>query len=264
MKKKIGFIIIIIVILSSCDSDLWHIFRQLDNRFDPENPYYKNLSIPRDGLEAEYLFNNDINDTSGNNRNLTGTAGSYGEDRFGTSAQALNFDGSTNYLLIPTTDIARFYLNEKSTLSFWIKPANTSVTIFSHSYDYDTDEGWEISVANFSSGSSIQLLDKGYSSGTYELDPAEPLSAMFTSGVWNHILIMNTGLEIEFYFNGGKSTTTFSSSNIDYGTEDYFYIGAYDDEGTLTPSLSGVIDDIRIYNRNLTKEEISALLVLEN
>ena len=70
-----------------------------------------------DGLIAEYLFNGNANDTSGNNYHGTNYGASIVADRFGNSDSAYYFDGTDKI----TADISPFSVNSQGiSLAAWM------------------------------------------------------------------------------------------------------------------------------------------------
>ncbi len=261
---SISTICAVFILLTTCSDGLLDISPVLDNRWDPENPAYTGLpAIPADGLIAEYLFNGNANDTSGNGKHCTGTEGAYMTDRLGNLNSAISFDGTDDYLVVADTDIGKFIVNGSSTVSFWFKSAIGNGTIFGHSTYYN-DYGWKLCTA--SNGDDLEFSDDEYSTevdfGSYD---------DVTDGNWHHIILMNTGFVITFYIDGSIENVSYDTNDIAYGAADtlYFFIGArytnrdYDAD-VLGRFFTGVMDDIRVYNRNLTEDEMLALLLEGN
>lgn len=258
MKKIIAAIMVaFIVILGSCSEGLWQIRPSFDNRYDPENPDYSIPEIPTDGLIAEYLFSGNPNDSSGYGYNLTGTAGTYVADRLGNGDSALGFDGT--YLIGPDSSIGKFRANGSETISFWFKSAVKNGTIFGHSSFYD-NYGWKLCTALYTD-------DLEFSSD--RLSDEVSIGSLAADGEWHHVLLMNDGSFINFYLDGNDQSQRFQVAEIEYSLnqdELYFFIGArhtnwVGETPTIGRFFTGVLDDIRIYNRNLTEDEILALVL---
>ncbi|MBN2049065.1 MAG: LamG domain-containing protein [Spirochaetales bacterium] len=248
-----------ILILASCDDDFWTLSPTLDNPWDPDNPNYSIPEVPTDGLLAEYLFTGNINDSSGNGNNLTGTVGTYVDDRLGNADSALGFDGTDDYLVFPSSDTGKFVPNGNMTISFWFKSAVNNGTIFGHSSFYDA-YGWKLCTA-------LNTSDLEFSSDRLSDEVSVGESAV--NGYWHHVLLMNDGSFIRFYLDGESQYLKFGTAEIEYSTtqdELYFFIGArytnwVGETATLGRFFTGVLDDIRIYDRNLTEDEIKALTI---
>jgi Concanavalin A-like lectin/glucanases superfamily len=220
---------------------------------------------PTQGLVAYYPFNGNANDESGNNNNPVFNNATLTADRFGNANSAYHFNGKNSYIKILNSPS----LNSKNTisLSVWVKP---------------TGFYYEICHAS-------QILTKGsgnYLDGTYALRYDD---ALYTEGKGcddgklkdsTHINFRGTGTGLKayspfikkntwynlVYINDGDSAKLFVDCELKYAVkfkeiftnnEDLF-IGKMDDE--LFPFwLNADLDDIRIYNRPLTSNEVKAL-----
>lgn len=261
MKKTVILLSTAVLLFLSCSDGLFQTEPVLDNQWDPENPEYSIPEVPTDGLLAEYLFSGNTDDTSGNGHDCTGTPGTFVADRLENTSAALAFDGSSNYLIIPDTSLGKFSINGNTTISLWFKSTVENGTLLGHSTYYDM-YGWKLYTSSY--GSYLEFASDNYSSEEY-FGSAENV----TDGNWHHIILMNTGFTITFYVDGTlKDYDSFDTNDIDYGTTDrlYFFIGARrfnheSDSDTIGRFFTGVLDDIRIYDRNLTGDEIFALFM---
>ncbi|MBN2051439.1 MAG: LamG domain-containing protein [Spirochaetales bacterium] len=268
MKKiLIAIAVILFSILASCSDYLWQIRPTLDNRWDPDNPDYSiPEAIPTEGLEAAYLFNNTRQDSSGNGLHLTGVADTYAADRFGIDLGAMIFDGSNDYLVVPDPDLGKFSATVPKTISFWFKTnGGDDMAILGHS-SYHGSGGWSLLF----SSSSFHFTTAG---GTETVSISG-----FTDSEWHHAVIMNTDFEITFYLDGLNGSYGWNNELNEYETidtreitypieaEQYFFIGArytnYDwNPDEVGDFYSGYIDDLRIYSKALTEDEIAALYI---
>ena len=237
MSKK-GFLILLIpaaLFLFSCASP------SLDNPFDPENPKYKGSlnPVPRNGLLAEYLFNGNTSDSSGNNYNSTGVPGTYQEDRLGNPGSAMYFNDQ--WLESPEFQLGVFSLSEDKTISFWYKPGSfysAKSTLFYH-------DSWSVYIN--SSYNTILTFSAGGDTLTKSDIPDE---------TWRHVVLLKGENAIYLYVDGERQSGSISIHNIseDYPDNDFGF-GSGDD------GYIGLVDDIRIYNRALSQEEIYSLLL---
>jgi hypothetical protein len=78
------------------------------------------IPIPRAGLVGEWLFTDNLNDTSGNAFDGVATGATFGPDRFGVANGAAVFNGINQYISVPSeSDLA---LTGDLTISAWINP----------------------------------------------------------------------------------------------------------------------------------------------
>jgi hypothetical protein len=72
-------------------------------------------------------------------------------------------------------------------------------------------------------------------------------------------VVDDVGKNIYLYVNGEPSSPVpYTGSLKDYGTVDY-YIGASESSGIWNQSINGTIDEVRIWNRTLTADEVKEL-----
>lgn len=230
----------------------------------------KNINLSQ-GLVAYYPFTGNANDASGNNKNgtiidnVTPTT-----DRFGVANSAYLFAASTNAF-----NTNRINLPELSTqigqpgtsysVSAWFNGvpdtwggSNKTGQIIHCS---DNREDYSISrleVVNFGSGPLKKIYHRMPSQNI------EPVSSTgYSTSAWHNITIVvnATNGDYKYYFDGvldPSMSFTFNPLNNYYVSGRIWQIGAL--QPTIGPNVPhqfvGKIDDIRIYNRVLTNEEI--------
>ena len=84
-------------------------------------------------------------------------------------------------------------------------------------------------------------------------------SVAITAGTWNHVAVTLSGVTATLYVNGAAAGTntamTLTPSSLGSTTQNY--LG--DSQFSADPSLNGLVDDFRIYNRAFTAGEIGIL-----
>jgi hypothetical protein len=205
------------------------------------------------GLVAYYPFNGNANDESGNGNNGTVNGATLTTDRFGNVGKAYNFDGVNNYISINNVHIPEsrmtytcwIKVNEKQTNPIISKLTGSSNVeiLFSTQPDGKYDCEWTINNQYYDSGKSSSA---GSDDGIGIVDP--------TYG-WDFVTFKYDGSRISFYLNGilvnvGDATGSIVQNNLP------LIIGSY---SGLNKFFKGSIDDIRIYNRALTDNEIKFL-----
>lgn len=212
-----------------------------------------NEQIPTNGLVAYYPFNGNANDTSGNGVNGTVTAATLTSDRFGNSNTAYSFDGVSSYIDAVIPNIPKN--NAARTISGWFK----SNDAFSDPNKYDA------TIFNYGTLAKLQRLSlsiyrKGYldlisgtssSSDDYYINNFD-----YANNDWYFFTATYDGTKLSIYVNGKyvdqKAVSLNTVGNI-------FRIGERISGDTVKEGFKGTIDDIAIWNRVLTPEEISAL-----
>ncbi len=207
-----------------------------------------------DGLVAYYPFNGNAKDESGHGNDGEVNGATLGADRNSISGGAYSFDGD-DYIDIGKDRSLKI---QNGTLSAWIYSENFTrfggVVSFIHSY-HDGGGGYAM-VAR--SGLGFLISNRGYKEfkGNGELEKSK----------WQHIVVSFNDLIAEGYVDGirvrtmniliqtpqfqesSKAFIGLNSNRHKYGENDYF---------------KGSIDDVRIYNRALSAEEVKALYDLE-
>jgi hypothetical protein len=201
--------------------------------------------IPTEGLVGFYPFNGNAEDCSGNNNDGSIFGPTISEDRWGNCNRAFQFDGNNDYILLPTNfDIM------PRTVSFWFN-ADTILEILGDIYvsDHRGLSYGLISVEVISIGGIPKLK-------TSIADRRDTVD--ITASSWHHVVIMlNDGI-IGSYLDNVKidSAEVGEYSHSVNGLQNTV-IGS--SRTALNRYFRGKIDDIRIYNRELSEEEIASL-----
>jgi hypothetical protein len=207
------------------------------------------------GLVAQYPLNGNANDASGNGNNGTVVGADPAPDRFGTPAGAYLFGNNpthgaqaTDYVEI--ADSASLRPQNGITLSAWINTANSA--------------GRAIVGKQFGDGLEDSYL-LWYNVGTlwFTLFPfgSSGLSAPIPSlGVWHHVVGTWDGATMRLYVDGAEVASRAFAGPNQYDSSPVV-IGADNDNADNLPDdgWDGLIDDVRIYNRALTQDEIREL-----
>lgn len=194
--------------------------------------------VPTNGLVGWWRFSGNANDESGNNLNLTLNQTTYSSDRFGDNNSALLLNG-TNW---GENQNNQNFVAGSWSYSFWINANNfnSSPLFIQTTFGYaDVFNLNYFAVIGTSSG--IQTC---FSSG-------------LTTGSWDHIVTIynEQSNSLSIYKNGllMNSSTTNGILNQIIGN---IYVGKRPNN---TGYFDGKIDDIGIWNRALTTQEIADL-----
>ena len=218
-------------------------------------------------LIAAYNFSGNTLDASGNN--FTAVPHNKIEsvtDRFGRDSSAVLLDGSSSYLSLPR--FTNFSNIGDFTISLWINlkafnKIRRSTFLDLRGDGVNSGSGTYVAIDSISSSQNELHNGLNYSSNSF----TEYKTALTTSqtGNWVHHVFQRTGNQLKAYLNNVLVTNTFTSTstapqnvpiNFSYGGR----IGtASTDDGTGNNFTSGIIDDISIYDKALTENEISAL-----
>jgi hypothetical protein len=213
--------------------------------------------VPKNGLVGYWPFNGNANDESGNGNNGTVNEATLTLDRNGVANSAYSFDGISSYIEVASS--SNLLVTSSYSLSAWVN------------------------VSSFNSGgfpyqpAIISKIDGGDWYGGFELrasgDVNNSVNYYATTGniggqnthlnksgqktnVWNYLVITYNGSKVKMYIDGICIDSINRTGNIQTSSLPLRFGrrgGSYDSW------YSGKIDDIAIYNRALSQEEITAL-----
>ena len=206
-------------------------------------------SASNNGLIANYKFDGNYQDSSGNNNNGVASGGvTLVSDSYnGKSQTVANFDG-TGYVNTPLKTLPR----TNFTLSFWQKP-----TALGSAFQYrpfgaaDSARGYYgLDYAIYDgAGHSFVVMRSGTNMGTMDF----VCGASPTPGTWEFVTItVDSSKGATCYRNGVNTASNLNSKSISTGTLTV-HVGSSGDGGA---KYYGRIDDVRIYNRVLSASEI--------
>ncbi len=210
-----------------------------------------------DGLVAYYPFNGDAKDESGNANDGAVYGASLTEDRFGNAGKAFGFDGESDYITIPDNTMLRL--------------SNTDFTISTWIYETDRNASYvDAILAKRESGNAVGWIwgvrgnlatDEGavhyqVSGGT---DPSTNSNQKIPLNSWNHVLLVYNFNDktAKIYINSELDKTVSEIPTPNSLTQAALFIGK--NSSSETYHFHGIIDDVRIYSRILSEEEISYL-----
>ena len=196
-------------------------------------------------------------DRSGQGHNGTLTSGP--TRVVGKIGQALNFNGSTNFVALGT-DTYNSIMSGKSavSVSFWIKPTSyNNAGNRSRIIDLQLSAGSNAFLVDFPTGdNNLEIAGRSISSDTLQSKTGTPVSL----GVWTHIVgvLDFQNSRILVYKNG----SLLSSTGVSFGASTYTASsGATDSLGQVSGQqfYNGILDDVRVYNRALSATQVKQL-----
>jgi hypothetical protein len=214
--------------------------------------------VPTNGLVAYYPFNSGSTaDLSGNSNNGTNFGATLTTDHLGNPNSAYRFNGNGQYIEIPHSSTFNFSSNQMS-ISMWIKveafPGSfTSIAVSKQSGSGTTQSGFNV---NQGSQTSFGLL---LSSGGANFGGNTVPSNSTTLNTFRHVVFTYDGTTARAYLNGTISQTS-SSQTATIGTNTVpLRLGKANWVNINAVDFTGVLDDIAIYNRVLTPQEVSSI-----
>jgi Ca2+-binding RTX toxin-like protein len=211
-----------------------------------------------DGLVAHYPFSGNSLDATGNGQDATVMGASLSGDRFGGSANAYDFNDGGDIIvqndasLMPADD-------EEFALSLWVNPRQLSgdhrVLVANQSLDQ-----FQLGIASLR-----QNRMEMYLGGARVL---ETDALMWELDRWYHVAVTRQGDRISLYRDGSVLAAATTAASITASPEARrLSFGARNDaggDGSLDHPWIGRLDDIRVYNRSLSTNEVENLYFFES
>lgn len=224
------------------------------------------------GLIANYPFNGNANDISGNNRHGTTYGTTLTTDRFGVSNRAYSFD-TLKYIEIPNSENINPF---PMTLSLWAYVDSSRSTHLGSLINKYTSASWNgLSVTVETRpdwsvlGESFHIYPFYLNGGTipngliggYGQDEKIFTVRDVLFGKWFHFVMTVDSTGGQIFFNGKLvSSTTWRTPPSAFSNNLTWRIGGrYYRNEPSDKHFKGKIDDVRIYDRVLTQAEIDYL-----
>jgi hypothetical protein len=213
--------------------------------------------VPKDGLVGWWPFNGNANDESGNGNHGTVNGATLTADRNGFSNKSYNFDGNSNYILIE--DSPKLQLNE-ITISYWVKTGNTNpmYLICKQNINDASNSNYVVQFNPLPSGANTHRFHSSYNSCPNTSWKINDYKSTFTDNVWHNFISIVSLDSLKFYFDGNLIYASKNSSGEMTGcngSELLFGRGW----NNYPYYFKGQLDDISIYNRALSEQEVKQL-----
>lgn len=208
--------------------------------------------VPSNGLIGYWPFNGNANDQTPSGNNGTVNGATLTTDRFGNSNSAYDFDGISNYITVLDNNVFNM---QNFTISTWVKNSSTASFIPAR---YILNKGCNSPTASFrlyyENDGTLQeyVSDCWVPNRVYQNGPS-------SNNLWTNIIYSYDGQNLKMYVDGVLFGTTNQSGSLT-NNNDPMYIGcstATSNCPQLSAFYAGKIDDIGIWNRALTQQEIT-------
>ena len=212
--------------------------------------------VPTIGLNGWWGFNGDAHDGSGNGNHGTVNGATLTTDRHGNPNGAYNFDGVDDHIALLNPFNNGQNLPE-FTISAWIN------SISSHNGTIWGKSGyWKEVVLSYSSSNQFTFLYAYPSRNYYGIYPTSQLQP----NSWHHLVIKLEFGNLYAYLNGVLIGTSPTNGYVDWAQDNggcstgqnFIGLGRYCQVYNHNP-FNGKLDDIGIWNRALTPQEITNL-----
>jgi hypothetical protein len=213
--------------------------------------------VSSNGLVGYWPFAGNANDISGNSNNGTVNGAALTTDRNGNANSAYNFDGVNDYIQVPHS--SSISLIGDITMSAWVKTNGSNGQNYQPIISKrETYWKWEYSMALSYHNSIIHntklLAARALAMGNQEQGWS---STPYQQNTWEHWVVTISNSQMKIYKNGILDhTQAFSLVPVNQVCPLLFGKNTLVDN---TEQFKGNIDDIGIWNRALTQQEISSM-----
>lgn len=237
------------------------------NAFSQTLPSY----VPASGLAAYYPFNGNANDVSGNGNNGVNSNSVLTTDRLGNSNSAYDFNfnglswdaGLHQEIYIPYNNS---FNSASLTVSMWVYPRSyyfsgipgndkVSALIRRYQYTYNNPNGgtWAMDMSNNTITCSILSASTNINQNLLSV------SSNIQLNQWYHIIFTYDNSYLKLYLNGILVSQTPSTIQINTLGNSGISIGDSNQANGYWYESDAIIDDIGLWNRVLTQDEITNL-----
>jgi hypothetical protein len=215
--------------------------------------------VPTNGLVGWWSFNGNANDESGNGNNGVVNGANLTSDRYGNTNNAYNFDGISNFITISNLSNIQY---KPITYNLWINP-NSLNTIpyplgggmlligrdWSGYYDIGCLVIWDYPAVGITNDISYYI---GQTCAQTTYTPS--------LNNWTNVsMTLSNDDTIKFYVNGSLINSQYFPTNGSANAPFRFGAGADSNPFMGRYFYNGLLDDIGVWDRVLTEQEIADL-----
>lgn len=197
-------------------------------------------------LVAQYEFNDNAKDISGNGHDGSATNCIYIEDMFGINKQAIKFNASGSKVVVTNSDMLNF--QDGLTVSYWI-----------NINEYFEHESYPVSHGNWTTRWKTSLTEEHIrftlngSNGTIDIDSDQKLD----TDNWIHIVALFNGLDCLVFIDGELVGFKAYEGKINKTTYNLVLGQSLPDQVGF--NFSGTMDKLRIYNYGISYETVKEI-----
>jgi hypothetical protein len=205
--------------------------------------------VPTNGLVGWWPFNGNANDESGNGNNGTVNGATLTNDRNGNVNKAYVFDGINDFIQVSNS--SSFNLANGHSISVWFNPNGIQQSVIIEKFNSTNGQGDGGPQLVLRTNQLIDFSIFNNNSGNFVYS-----NTLSTSQSWQNIIATWNGGLIRLYQNSVLIDSIPFSSVLNPCIEPMM-IGKRAFQSDLL--FNGVIDDIGMWNRALTQQEITVL-----
>jgi hypothetical protein len=209
------------------------------------------VSSPTNGLMLFFNFTTNttpVEDLSGNNN--TGTVSGATWTASGMTNGAYSYDGSDDRITV--ADSETIDPSDEITISAWIKmnSDNPGKSILGKHID-DSTRGYFAQINYYTTSLNFYVSVNNTHQGVLS-------TYVMTTGVWHMVTGTYDGSHVRVYIDGSEKDSTELSGTMDNNSEP-LSVGCLSANGATQDFFDGLIDEVRVYNRALSADEIKGL-----
>jgi hypothetical protein len=227
------------------------------------DPVTSNVNLSK-GLVAYYPFNGNANDESGNGNNGTlVNNGKIDYDERGFAASALNCHRNGDGVRVPNT--GKFNFDTAITVSLNVMLRDYAENAILTFVNYNNGTAEKFSIGNNGMRLGMFVADNNDICSAITYSPGGPYHTLIAtqtyqlSEQWYNVIGVFQKGKGSIYINGVlNGTTVFPASAFNICSSADLLIGSWI-KNTPSSAINGIVDEVRIYNRTLTADEIKQL-----
>lgn len=221
------------------------------------------------GLRAYYPFTGNANDVSGNNNNPVFNNATLTADRLGNPNSAYHFNGTDTYIRVPNNTTLN--MNNKISLCAWVKPmgfytGNCANNAMIMKLNSDNQPGnyslrfnpWVTGCTSFPDYNNEQFGAVVGQGGSLNGGAVAFSSPPIQLNQWYSVVYTNDGIMGRIYINCIPYDSTPVTSLYNFTNVEDLFLGHLN-SSAFPYWLNGDLDEIRIYDRALTVDEVNVL-----
>ena len=203
-------------------------------------------------LVGEWKFEGNTLDTSGYGNNGVNNGATFVQGKIG---QALSFDGVSNVVSVPNSPSLNFGTSGSFTISTWMKSTQSGFGVIVDDRRNNDGVYAGYSIEDNSGTLTARIRDNSAH------DVAVVATKNVNDGIFHHIVfVIDRSTQTEKIYLDNTLQATASISNVgDTNTLYFLTFGGDTSPNTLVNFFSGTIDQIRIYSKALSQQEIQTL-----
>lgn len=214
------------------------------------------INTLQDGLIAHYNFNDcDARDIAGNGSDgvLFGNVTCW----CGIEDDGLLLDGVNDYIEFHGM-VNRYFTTSDFTLSFFIRTDQYS--FYEQSLFSKREDCGEDFVLDFLLNRNQKKINTFVQQSEYK--KYKDISPEIENGGWYHIALVREGQEAHTYINGIMQKSVKRCSGVDLSNEAILSFSNSPCMNGKVQRFKGILDEVRVYDRALTENEIAAVYAL--